>query len=645
MLDLIWLVPALPLAGAVINLFFGKRLGKWAGWLGSAVVVASLVISVGLLVGLLALGPDGESIQHIYKWLGAGEIVSNGGRGISVPFEVSLNLLLDQLSATMILVVTGVGALIHVYSIGYMRDDPRIGRFFAYMNLFVFFMLLLVLADNFLILFVGWEGVGLCSYLLIGFWFEKPAAASAAKKAFVVTRIGDTAMLIGIVWLAVHFATLGFDKTLNFCTPDRAVNMECLAVGPTHAVQTAIALLLLAGAIGKSAQIPLHVWLPDAMEGPSPVSALIHAATMVTAGVYLVVRAHVLFTPEALTVVLIIGLATAFYAATAALGQDDIKRVLAYSTISQLGYMFFAAGLGAYSLAIVLLVVHAFYKGLMFLAAGSVMHGLGGEETDMKKMGGLAKTMPFTATVFIIGALALSGLPPLSGFFSKDPILAFAAESGFEIAWIVSLAAAFLSALYIARLIFLTFFGKYRGDAHPHEAPRVMRIPMAILAAAAFFGGLLTLTVSSGIIEDFLEPVLGEIPERTQGLPDSVLTVISIAVAAAGVLLGYFIWGSGKVDWQKLRTRVMGLHRFLERGWYVDDAYAHLLVPAGYATAGFLATSVDQRVIDGSVNGLGRVFALAASAGRQIQSGLVRRYALAFLLGVATVLLYLAVRY
>ncbi len=452
MLKLIWLVPALPLAGFVVNLFLGKRLGRLAGVLASLLMLGAFGVGLGVLNDLLTLPAHSRVfVKHLYDWIAVGN------------FKVAVDLRVDPLSVTMMLVVTGVGALIHIYSIGYMHGDPRYGRFFSYLNLFCFFMLTLVLAQNFLLLYFGWEGVGLCSYLLIGFWFDRPAAANAAKKAFVVTRIGDTFMLIGVVLVFLRLGSLDFSQVLTMAVPSHQ----------PAGVFTIIALLLLAGAIGKSAQIPLHVWLPDAMEGPTPVSALIHAATMVTAGVYLVARAHIFFEASgvALTVVLIVGLVTALYAATAALGQDDIKRVLAYSTISQLGFMFFALGMHAYAAAIFLLVTHAFYKALMFLSAGSVMHGLE-NETDLKKMGRLAKAMPITATVFSIGALAISGVPPFAGFFSKDQILAAADQTGHVTAWIVALVAAFFSALYISRLIFLAFFGQDRTERHAHESPR-----------------------------------------------------------------------------------------------------------------------------------------------------------------------------
>ncbi len=625
MLKAVWLVPALPLAGATINLFAGKKLGRWAGVLASALMVAAFALALVVLSDLLALPAGGRvSVEHLYNWITVGS------------FRVAADLRVDPLSVTMMLVVTGVGAVIHVYAIGYMHGDPRYGRFFAFMNLFCFFMLTLVLAQNFLLLYVGWEGVGLCSYLLIGFWFERPAAARAAKKAFVVTRIGDTFMLVGIALVFLRLGSLDFSLVLS----------PAIARVQPSGVFTVIALLLFAGAVGKSAQIPLHTWLPDAMEGPTPVSALIHAATMVTAGVYLVARTHVFFeiSGVALTVVLVVGLVTAVYAATCALGQDDIKRVLAYSTISQLGYMFFALGLKAYAAAIFLLVAHAFYKALMFLSAGSVMHGLE-NETDLKRMGGLRKAMPLTAAAFTIGALALAGVPPLAGFFAKDQILEVANREGYTSAWLLALTGAFLSALYISRLIFLAFFGDDRtGGRHAHESPPVMAIPLALLALGALFGGLLGLSAVTGRLQGFLSFVLGSVPEFTRGLSVTELTIISILVALAGIGVGWFVYGSGRIDWVALRVRLSSLQRWLAGGWYVDDVYASLLVAPGRAGSAFLAYVVDARWIDGAVNGMGRLFQWGAQTGRRVQTGLVRTYGLAFLIGVVLIFVYVGVR-
>ncbi len=620
MIDLVWLVPAIPLAGAAVNLFFGRRLGRAAGVIGSLAVAASFVVSLGVLVDLVSLpGEDRVKLVRLFEWITVGNL------------RVAAELRVDPLAVTMMLVITGIGLLIHVYSNGYMEGDPRFGRFFAFMNLFVFFMLTLVLAENFLVLYVGWEGVGLCSYLLIGFWYERTAAANAAKKAFITTRIGDTFMLIGIVLVFLRLGSLDFSTVLN----------DQIATKQPSGVFTVIALLLLAGAIGKSAQVPLHVWLPDAMEGPTPVSALIHAATMVTAGVYLVARTHVFFdiSGVASTVVLLVGLVTAIYAATAALGQDDIKRVLAYSTVSQLGFMFFALGLHRYGAAIFLLVTHAFYKALMFLAAGSVMHGMDGE-TDMMRMGGLRRFMPITTATFIVGALAIAGVPPFAGFFSKDQIVAAANQTQHTLAWLSMLVAAFLSTLYIVRLVFMTFFGEPRTASHPHESPPVMTIPLGLLSLGAVFGGLLSLNAITGRLPVFLSPVFGEVVEPVHGMSETALTVISVAAALLGVLVGWFVWGSGRIDWIALRGRVAGLRRFLAHGWYVDDAYAGVLVPGARLAADALAFGVDRGVVDGLVNGVGAIVVRLAAVGRRIQAGLVRRYALAFLFGAAVLFVY-----
>ena len=632
MLRYAWVVPALPLVGAAVNLFFGKKLNRWAGVLASALMLAAFAVALAVLGDLLALPAEERlHVQHLFDWFTVGNL------------QVAADLRVDPLSVTMMLVVTGVGAVIHVYSMGYMHGDPRYGRFFSYMNLFCFFMLALVMAESLLFLYLGWEGVGLCSYLLIGFWFERPAAASAAKKAFVVTRVGDTFMLVGIVLVFLRLGSLDFSTAL--LDPRQPGTARIMELTQPAGVYTIIALLLFAGAVGKSAQIPLHTWLPDAMEGPTPVSALIHAATMVTAGVYLVARTHVLFEVSgvALTVVLVVGLLTALYAATCALGQDDIKRVLAYSTISQLGYMFFALGLRAYAAAIFLLVTHSFYKALMFLSAGSVMHGLEGE-IDLKKMGALRAAMPVTAAMFSIGALAIAGVPPFSGFFSKDQILEMANRAGYALAWAVALVAAFFSALYIARLIFLAFFGQDRTERRAHESPPVMTVPLAILAIGAIFGGLVGLSATTGRLQVFLGPVLGEVEEHTQALPAAALSALSVSVAVAAILVGWFVYGSGRIDWLALRVRLAGLHRFLAHGWYVDDVYSTGLVAPAKAGSAFLAYVVDSRWIDGAVNAVGQLFQWGSSAGRRVQTGLVRNYGLAFLIGVVAVFVYVGFR-
>jgi NADH-quinone oxidoreductase subunit L len=628
-LDQAWLIPALPLAGAAVNLFFGRRLGKTAGWVASATVGLAFAIGVAVLLDLLSLPSDQrQRVVDLFPWIDA------GGLSLRVSF------LVDPLSLTMVLVVTGVGALIHVYAVGYMEGDPRFERFFAYLNLFVFFMLVLVLANDYLLLYLGWEGVGLCSYLLIGFWYERPSAASAAKKAFVTTRIGDAAMMLGIVLIFVHFGSLDFGTVLLAGSDPTSV------AGPSEAAFTAISLLLLAGAVGKSAQLPLHVWLPDAMEGPTPVSALIHAATMVTAGVYLIVRSHVLFEQStiALTVVLVIGLVSAIYAALASIGQFDIKRALAYSTMSQIGFMFFAAGMRFYAGAMLLLVCHAFYKALLFLTAGNVLHGLH-DETDMRRMGGLRADMPVTAALFAIGALALAGIPPLAGFFAKDHIVNFAAEGGRVAAWVVASVGAFLSALYLARPLFLSFLGTKRNDARAHEAPWAMNAPLVVLAAGAVLGGLvLGLQAEGGLLERFLEPVTGVAEHGHLGLSEAVLVGISIVLAVLAVLVAWYVWASGRVNWAAFPERQPELAAWLANAFYINALYAWLVRTAGMGVGRAFRT-VDDRVVDGAVNEVAEEIGQASRLASVLQSGFVRSYALAFLLGAAALLLYLGLRF
>ncbi len=620
----LWFVPALPLAAAVVCLFAGRRLGKLAGVIASSAVgLAFLVALVSVRELLRASVEERVVTEHLFDWISVGR------------FTVGADLRLDVLSAVMILVVTGIGLLIHVYAIGYMEGDPRYGRFFAYLNLFVFFMLLLVLADNYLLLYVGWEGVGLCSYLLIGFWFEKSENASAAKKAFVTTRIGDTAMLIGLALIVSKFGSLDFDAVLG--APGDAI---------AKGTATAISLLLFAGAIGKSAQVPLHVWLPDAMAGPTPVSALIHAATMVTAGVYLVVRSAPLFelSGVALMVVLIVGLVTALFAATCALAQDDIKRVLAYSTVSQLGFMFMAAGMRFYTGAMFMLVAHAFYKALMFLGAGSVMHGMH-EETDLQRMGGLIRRMPLTGWTFVVGAFALAGVFPLAGFFAKDQILEIANHTGRTWIYLLGSLGALLSALYIGRLVSLAFFGSPRSEEaeHAHESPSVMTVPLLVLAAGAVLAGLLLSTSAEGTLARVLEPVTGPVPHG-EGLSTLALSVIATAIALGALVAAWWVYASGRVEWLTLRERLQPRPRAARNGWYVDQAYSTLFVNPGAAAARFTANVFDTKVVDGLVNGVGAGTRRLAAVGRLLQTGFVRSYALAFLLGAVGVLVWVGTR-
>ena len=623
-IKLIWVVPALPLAGSVVNLLIGRRLGRWSGWLATALLGVAAVVAALAIRGLLTLPADSRLyVRHLFDWIQVGS------------FHVGVDLRLDALSATMIGVITGIGFLIHVYANGYMHGDPRFGRFFAYMNLFVFFMSMLVLGENLLVLYLGWEGVGLCSYLLIGFWFDKTENANAAKKAFVTTRIGDTAMLVGLALIVAKFGTL--DLTSIFGAAGAVLTKDAA---------TAIALLLFAGAVGKSAQIPLHVWLPDAMVGPTPVSALIHAATMVTAGVYLVVRMHPIFelSGVALVVVTVVGLTTALFAGTSALGQDDIKRVLAYSTVSQLGYMFTAAGMRAYGAALFLLVAHAFFKALMFLGAGSVMHGMH-EETDMKRMGGLIRRMPLTGWTFAIGALALAGVPPMAGFFAKDQILEVANHTGREWVYILGTVGAVISALYMGRLVFLTFFGTPRTEEaeRAHESPGVMTGPLLLLAVGAVAAGVLNPTVD-GPLARWLEPVVGALPGRTAGLSAASLGTIAAVLAVGTLAIAWLVYASGRIDWLALRARAGSVQRLFANGWYVDDAYSALLVAPGTAAAAFTAYVFDERILDGIVNGIGTSTRRLAGAGRQVQTGFVRTYALAFFAGAVGILVYVGFR-
>ena len=624
MRDQAWLIPTLPLAGAALNLFLGRRLGRAAGWVATVLVAVAFGIALAALFDLLSLPGEGRvHAVRLFEWIGSGG------------FALDATVRVDPLSMTMAVTVTGVGALIHWYAVGYMRGDPRYGRFFGELNLFVFFMLMLVLADNYLILYLGWEGVGLCSYLLIGFWYERPAAASAAKKAFITTRIGDAAMLLGIVLLWVHAGSLDFEAVLGPGAADLS-----------RGVATAISLLLLAGAVGKSAQVPLHVWLPDAMEGPTPVSALIHAATMVTAGVYLVVRSHALFEASevALAVVLVIGLVSAIYAALASIGQWDIKRALAYSTMSQIGFMFFAVGMRFYAGAMLLLVCHAFYKALLFLTSGNIMHALD-EETDMRRMGGLAGRMPVSATWFAIGSLSLAGIPPLAGFFAKDHIVSFASHSGRGAAWVLASAGAFLSALYIARPLFLAFLGRERNPGSAHEAPWGMNAPLAGLAAGAVVAGAaLGLTAEGGRLERFLEPVTGALEVGDAGPSEALLVAVSVSLAVLAVAVAWWVWASGRVDWEAFPQRQPELAGWLANAFYVNALYAWLVQFPGKGF-GRVLTSMDDRVIDGAVNEVAEDVGRASRLAPLIQSGFVRSYALAFLVGAAALLLFLGLRF
>jgi NADH-quinone oxidoreductase subunit L len=626
-----WII-ALPLAGAVVLLLAGRLVGKWSGHLASTLVGISFVLGVVQFLHLISVASgdqEGNLRQagyHMWDWIVVGD------------FRVAATLLVDQLSSVMVLVVTGVGALIHVYSIGYMHDDERYPRFFGYLNLFAASMLLLVLADNALLMFVGWEGVGLCSYLLIGFWFERDAAANAAKKAFIVNRIGDFSFMLGLFLLAFSVGSLTFGE-VNEAASTGAMSVGLCTIG---------ALLLFGGAVGKSAQIPLYVWLPDAMEGPTPVSALIHAATMVTAGVYMVCRLSPVYEAAgdgALLVVAIVGAATALWAGLMAAAEYDIKRVLAYSTVSQLGYMFLAAGVGAYSAAIFHLVTHAFFKALMFLGAGAVMHGLGGE-TDMRKMGGLRRDMPIVGWTFLIGALAISGIVPLSGFFSKDAILASAWLDGQYVLWGLGVLTALLTAFYMFRLYFRVFEGPAVAPegAHPHDAPPSMAAALLPLAVLAIAGGAVNLP-GPLTLEHFLEPVLGEssVPE---GIEAYLLAGAALLVALMGILAARSLYATPGGESRRLamQRRMVPLITAARNKFYVDEIYGRMIVLPSKALATWCADVFDSKVIDGLVNGTAWAVGRISEVGRRAQTGYVRNYAALFLVGVVVLFTVLLTR-
>ena len=624
-MDLVTLILLAPLAGALSLFAFGRRIGKASGVVGALAVAVSFASAAASFMSLTSLEHGSRSVLvHLFDWASIGSL------------RIAVDLRWDPLAAVMALTVTGVGFLIHVYSTGYMHDDPRYSRFFAYMNLFVFSMLLLVLADSLVVLYFGWELVGVCSYLLIGFWFEKPSAATAAKKAFITTRIGDTGMLIGIF---VIFAAVGSLQIAD-------INRAAAEGGLAQTTATVAAVLLFAGAVGKSAQLPLYVWLPDAMEGPTPVSALIHAATMVTAGVYLVVRMNPLYTysETAAIVVAVIGAATALYAAILAMAEDDIKRVLAYSTISQLGFMFLAAGVGAYGAAIFHLMTHAFFKALLFLAAGSVMHALGGE-TALDRMGGLRKAIPRTFAVTFVGWAAITGVLPFAGFFSKDSIMASAWAEGHTLLFAVAGVAALCTAFYMSRMLFLAFFGKPRWSegTHPHESPSSMIVPMAVLAVAAVLGGVFNLPHGfprAGILDNFLDPVLGE-PAHHEGVG---VLIVMWALAAVGVLSAWWIYGTDLERRAAVRLRLGPVNSIVRQKFFVDEIYATIFVAPLRLLASFFAGVVDRRIIDGFVNGAGALVSKASGSWRHLQTGFVRSYAVGILGGAALLIVYAVVR-
>ncbi len=620
MVRLLWLIPILPLLGAVINGVFGKRLPKQAvAGIAAGSVAGSFLISLAAFVQMLQL-PEAELpvVQNYFTWIQAGR------------FQAEFGFLLDHLSGLMILIVTGVGLLIHIYSAGYMTHEPGFYRYFAYLNLFMFSMLTLVLANNYLLMFVGWEGVGLCSYLLIGFWFFKKSAADAGKKAFIVNRIGDFGFIIATILIFWTFDSVNFQAVFSRIEDATLFPVETLG---TVGVVTTICLLLFIGAAGKSAQIPLYVWLPDAMEGPTPVSALIHAATMVTAGVYMVARSAALFdhAPGALLVVAVIGTFTALFAASIGLVQTDIKRVLAYSTVSQLGYMFMACGVGAYAAGVFHLMTHAFFKALLFLGAGSVIHGMGGLQ-DIRKMGGLRHHMPWTFRTFLIGALAISGIPGLAGFFSKDAILwaAWNSENYGKLLWTAGIITAGFTSFYTFRLVILTFFGKPQYTEHDvhhvHESPASMLVPLAILAIFSIIAGYVGIPAALGghnNIEVFLG---GE--EAAESSAELILMLVSVAVAFGGMGTAYLFYVARPDLPARLASSAHAMYAILVNKYYVDEVYNVAVVkPILRWSREFLWKFVDEGIIDGTVNATGQVVRAAGSGFRHMQTGYVRTYA------------------
>ena len=654
LLDHLWIILALPLAGAAINGLLGKNWPKSAV---NSVAIGSVSLAflsvVETVREFLQLPADQIPwVKTYFPWMSAGQ------------FHVNFALQVDQLTIVMLLTVSFVGMLIHIYSTGYMAHEGGYYRFFSYLNLFMFFMLTLVLAANVVVMFVGWEGVGLCSYLLIGFWFLKQSAANAGKKAFIVTRIGDFGFTIGILLLFWTFHSVDFGTIFK-----QAATMPSDTMAQAG-VLTTICLLLFTGAIGKSAQLPLYVWLPDAMEGPTPVSALIHAATMVTAGVYMVARMHPLFSraPIAMLAVAIVGAVTAFYSATIGLVQTDIKKVLAYSTVSQLGYMFLACGVGAYAAGIFHLMTHAFFKGLLFLCAGSAIHAMGGEQ-DMRKMGGLRKLIPVTFWTMFIATFAISGVPGFAGFFSKDEILE-AAQHGPHanlVLWLLGLVAAGLTSFYMFRLIFLTFFGPQRFDEHKvhvHESPRNMTIPLMILAFLSIFGGWFAaphIVGGTDYFAAFLHPVFADVagssnPAELSGQPQNsgvegglkaetapaagaeaanpamellhAVTGPPVIVGLVGILIAWWFYIRRPELPKKLAESMHGLYTLLLEKYYVDELYAAVIVrPLLWISTHVLWHTVDEGIIDGTVNGSARLARETGSQLRELQSGNARSYA------------------
>jgi NADH-quinone oxidoreductase subunit L len=629
MMDYVWLIPLFPLIGFLINGLVGKSLPKSVvGTIGATAVGLSFMVTVAIFLEFLKLPEGVHAVEKVmFTWIASG------------PFKVSVAFLIDPLSLIMLLVVSGVSTLIHIYSIGYMHDDEGFYRYFAYLNLFVFAMLILVSANNFLLMFVGWEGVGLCSYLLIGFWYEKKSASDAGKKAFVVNRIGDFGFLLGVFLIFWTFGSVNFSEVFPLAAK--------YPMG--SGILTAITLCLFLGATGKSAQIPLYTWLPDAMEGPTPVSALIHAATMVTAGVFMVARCSTMFvlSPISMTAVAGIGALTAIYAATIGITQFDIKRVLAYSTVSQLGYMFLACGVGAFTSGIFHLMTHAFFKALLFLGSGSVIHGMHGEQ-DMRHMGGLKKHMPITYWTFILATLAIAGIFPFAGFFSKDEILFHSLVSGHTVFWGIATVAAFITAFYMFRAVFMTFHGEEKFDhhhVHPHESPPLMTIPLMTLAGLSVVGGLVGFPIIKGAnkFKEFLAPAITPLVHEVHAPAwfEITMMVFSMAVAAAGIYMAYKFYIAKPALPEKVTEKIPVIYDLVYNKYYVDEIYDATVVEPIKNGSEFLWHGVDENIIDGAVNGSATTVGWLSSHLRKLETGFVQSYALAILIGAVLVTGYL----
>jgi NADH-quinone oxidoreductase subunit L len=624
MIKLVGLIPLFPLIGFLINGFFGKKLSKsLSGLIACAAILASFIVSVGIFMEARHL-PEHSQIVNLFSWINAGTL--------DIPFE----FVVDPLSTWFLLIITGIGFLIHVYSTSYMHDDEGFSRFFTYLNLFVFFMLLLVLGNNFLIMFVGWEGVGLCSYLLIGFWFKNTDYNNAARKAFVMNRIGDLGFLLGILLIFVTFGSISYDEVFS-----KAGTAE-------HGTITAIALLLFIGAMGKSAQIPLYTWLPDAMAGPTPVSALIHAATMVTAGIYMIVRSNVFYSisETASAVVAVVGVATALFAATIGLFQNDIKKILAYSTVSQLGLMFLGLGVGAYSSSVFHVTTHAFFKALLFLGAGSVIHAMGGEQ-DVRKMGGLKKALPITFMTMLLGTIAISGVPGFSGFFSKDEILAHTYEHS-PILWFFGMLTSMLTAFYMFRLMFLTFWGSFRGTKeqhhHLHESPKAMTFPLIVLAILSVAGGVLGLPHFWGFhnfIGDHLEPlILRKNPSTLPHDTEWMLMGIASLAALAVIYVAYIIYRKRHIIPLNENDKMPALQKTIYHKYYVDEIYDAVIRKPVDVISHVFYKFVDKQIIDGLVEGVGTSVKGIGSVVRLAQQGDISFYIITMMLGVIGILLF-----